>query len=234
MPEKPTGFWRWRKSRPIIKRKTNLNLPFILPSMRFLLPLCCLLFLSTWAYGQSPGLIEYMDGQKTTYVGDGTGKCLGLKFTVRYPSAWRAAEGNRPHIVQKFVNGNGAMAMVIIKDMRGVATKAEMDRYYATTADLSEAVPGTFLGAKRGISIDGEKAYAMEYSQRQTAATGMSIYQHGIQYVLFYDHYMFTVMCANGSAGDSQEEVDALFERNRLFYGLIASSVVLTTKWNKY
>lgn len=202
--------------------------------MRFLLPFCCLVFLSSWAFGQSAGLMEYANGQKTTYVGDGTGKCLGLKFTVRYPSSWKTADGNRPHIVQKFVTGTGTMAMVIIKDMRGIATKAEMDRYYATTPDLSEAVVGTFLGARRDLSIDGEKAYAMEYSMRQTAATGMSIYQHGILYVLFYDHYMLTVMCANGNAGDSKEDIDALFERNRLFYGLIASSIVITTKWNSY
>jgi hypothetical protein len=178
--------------------------------------------------------MEYMDGQKTTYVGDGTGKCLGLKFTVRYPSSWKAADGNRPHIVQKFMNGNGAMIIVMVKDLRGVGTKAQMDHYYATTSNLSEAVAGTLLGVKRNFSIDGEKAYALEYSQEQTGATGMSAYQHGIQYVLFYDHYMLSIMCANGSTGDSHEEVDALFEQNRLFYGLIASSIIITTKWNKY
>ena len=202
--------------------------------MRCLLILCWLLFLGPWASGQSAGLMEYADGQKTTYRGDGMGKCLGLQFSVRYPSSWKAADGNRPHIVQKFVNGNGAMVMVIIKDLRGVATKAEMDRYYATTSDLSEATAGTFLGANRNLTIDGEKAYAVEYSGQQTAATGMTVYQHGIQYVLFYDHYMLSVMCSNGSVGNSKEDVDALFERNRLFYGLIASGTVITTKWNKY
>jgi hypothetical protein len=192
-----------------------------------------LLFGSTsWAAGQATGLLEYAQGSKTTYVGDGTGKCLGMKFTLRYPSAWTAADGNRPHIVQKFMNGNGGMALVMVKDMRGVTTKAEMDHFYSTASDLSEYTPGTFLGAQRNFTIDGEKAYAVEFSQQQTSATGMSIYQHGIQYVLFYDHYMISVMCSSGAVGDSKEVVDAQFERSRPFFGLIASSLVLTSKWN--
>ncbi|RTQ52316.1 hypothetical protein EJV47_04650 [Hymenobacter gummosus] len=189
---------------------------------------------TSWALGQASGLVEYAQGKKTTYVGDGTGKCLGLKFTLRYPAAWNATDGNRPHIVQKFMNGNGTMALVIIKDLRGVATKADMDQVLSSSSDLSDFTPGTFLSAQRNLTIDGEKAYAIEYSQRQTSATGMTIYQHGIQYMLFYDHYMITIMCATGGEESNQAEFDAQFERNRPFFGLIASSLVLTSKWNNY
>lgn len=43
----------------------------------------------------------------------------GVNFTISYPNSWRAAEGERPNILQKFVSegGHGLEMMILTKDL---------------------------------------------------------------------------------------------------------------------
>lgn len=58
----------------------------------------------------------YIDGQHITFNTEGHPKAKGVNLTLAYPKSWRADEGLRPNIVQKFVSegGRGLEIMMII------------------------------------------------------------------------------------------------------------------------
>ncbi|RJP31871.1 MAG: hypothetical protein C4547_15005, partial [Phycisphaerales bacterium] len=63
---------------------------------------------SVCAADQSKDLTrEFIDGRRLTFSTKDHPKARGANFTIAYPSSWKAAEGERPHIVQKFVSEGG-------------------------------------------------------------------------------------------------------------------------------
>lgn len=50
---------------------------------------------------------EFHDNYRYRYSADGSGKAKGVAFTMKSPKSWKAKEGERPNIIQRFVSENG-------------------------------------------------------------------------------------------------------------------------------
>lgn len=105
-------------------------------------------------YKNNPAM-EFIDGYTYTYENDGSGKARGIPFKIKVPLSWKAENGRRPHIVQKFtkvehgVEGS-AIFMVLINDDEpydGKITKADID-HLISSEDIKSFLPdnGTLLG----------------------------------------------------------------------------------------
>src|SRR3712207_8254560 len=78
----------------------------------------------------------------------------------RSPSGWRAGEGERPNIVQKFINQSGSgleMVMILTKALPSAPTDRKSTRLNSSHANISYAV---FCLKKKNILVDTTIALA--------------------------------------------------------------------------
>ena len=104
-------------------------------------------------YGENPAQ-EYLDGFHTRYTADGPGKARGLKLSIEYPASWSAKDGERPHILKKFISNRKYSAMVLVSvndlssnpgdfslsDLSKEETKELIDIAFQS-GDLADALP---------------------------------------------------------------------------------------------
>ena len=75
--------------------------------------------LLAYQYKDKPGN-EFLDGFVTDYTTKGHFKAKGVDMQIKFPQSWKAYQGERPNIVQKFVSENGegkVTAMIIITNI---------------------------------------------------------------------------------------------------------------------
>ena len=66
---------------------------------------------------QADPVAAYDAGQRLRYSTTGHTKAAGVNLTLEYPATWVAKEGERPHIVQKFLpagNENPYMVSIVV------------------------------------------------------------------------------------------------------------------------
>ena len=69
-------------------------------------------------YISNPRLM-YNDGYTKEYRSSNSSKAKGIDLAIEYPSSWKAEEGRRPNVVQKFTSENGyglEIVTIVIKD----------------------------------------------------------------------------------------------------------------------
>lgn len=109
---------------------------------------------------------EIRAGWKQAYRTDGHAKSLGVRLHLDVPRSWRADEGKRPHIVQKWgvQNGQGLSTfMVMINDLEGEPLSGDAAEVCA--AFLAE-VPTAKLTGSRSVKIEAVPAYRCGFSTR--------------------------------------------------------------------
>lgn len=88
---------------------------------------------------------ELADGFRQHYQTEGIGKSQGVKINLQLPQSWARKEGERPHIVQKWVSENGTGLEMILLDIRDVQgynpTKEEMEKF-VSSGEAKDSVPG--------------------------------------------------------------------------------------------
>ena len=149
--------------------------------------------------------VEFAKGQKTTWTSKDHPKAKGIKMKISYPSTWKAAEGTRPNILQKFV-GKSDTGM----DMMSLTTRtlpAPFDKELTAeqkTEVLAEDVVTDMLpaGAKllshKITKIDGE-ACAMAEFLVVTERVGIKIAQKGMFFVIPRPGTLLLIQCGTGA-----------------------------------
>lgn len=69
-------------------------------------------------YISNPRLL-YSDGYTKEYRSSNSSKAKGVDLSIEYPASWKAEEGRRPNVVQKFTSENGyglEIITIVIKD----------------------------------------------------------------------------------------------------------------------
>ena len=78
---------------------------------------------------------EFKDGFRNKYESNGLGKSQGIRFSIEFPKTWDSKDGDRPHIVQKFVSGRGkGLNMFII----GIYDLSLQPSEFITEKDINE------------------------------------------------------------------------------------------------
>jgi hypothetical protein len=182
---------------------------------------------------------DFVKGKKTTWASKGHAKSKGLNLKISYPSSWKASEGNRPNILQKFrgANAQDGIVMLITKALPApynrkltIAEKKEL-----TSKDVAmEMVPdGSKLISYKTTKLDGEIAAMIEYEMIVERA-GYSIGQKILSFIIPHNGTLLMIQGATG--GDASKGMTAI--RNRYLaakplFTIIASSCVFVDKWEK-
>lgn len=184
----------------------------------------------------------FRNGEKFVWDSTGHVKAKGVRMKISYPRTWKAAEGDRPNIVQKFLGGSvRGMTMTVTIQTRSIPGFAEMtekERQELKTEFLSrdmakECVPevGRLISHKV-TKIDGEPCAMMEF-ESLGERVGLKIGLKNLVFFIPRKDVLLTVTCA--TAGDVSTGFDAInkhYEEAKPLFLLISSSCVLTDKWD--
>lgn len=187
------------------------------------------LLLSNFAFSQDSASTFWKN--RCDYKTDGTGKSLGLKIKLSVPCTWMEKEGERPHVVKKFtnsLNGNTAMATLIINKMPAIPSKAEMVDLF-TQKGLKELCQdlGTFISGRK-IKIDGLDCGEVAFKMVREAPIS-TIYMYNLYYYMVYKDKMIVLGYATGSAKDKTAK--ELFESYKILFKGLANDTVFISKW---
>jgi hypothetical protein len=109
---------------------------------------------------------EFLEGYRQTFNSDGHKKAQGLKVVLQLPTSWKAKEGNRPHIVQKWVSANGTgleMMLLDIRDADGYSPSDKEIESFVSSGKVKNIVPnGATLINSGTFSLEGRKGYWIE------------------------------------------------------------------------
>lgn len=166
-------------------------------------------------------------------------KSNGLAISLKYPKGWVAKEGERPHIVQKFISGGGgAMATMLFRPLplppslpQGSKPPRHIVEKWFTPEALKETLPAdaTFIAAK-STKIDGLPAGIIEYAIRMETAGGI-LESRVIEFVFVCETTSIQIAC---SVSSNEEQKHSLADRMAEYlpvFNHIANSIVVETQW---
>ena len=190
-------------------------------------------FLATSGFGESPLVQEFASGKKTRFTTKGHSKSMGLTITLDYPASWQEKDGDRPHIVKKFVpkaGGESETALLAITEI-GEKVSDQDIREIATAEGAKGILPeGVKLHKASLTAIDGTPAAMLEYSKRSERA-GVTV---ELYYLAYYFSFGTKLIQFQGSVGMAPTTAEALEARMREFkplYQQMAASIVIMEKW---
>jgi len=173
---------------------------------------------------------EFLEGYRQTFNSDGHKKAQGLKVVLQLPTSWKAKEGNRPHIVQKWVSANGTgleMMLLDIRDADGYSPSDKEIESFVSSGKVKNIVPnGATLINSGTFSLEGRKGYWIETSSSQERA-GFKLYQHSIIYQLFFRGKAVGLLCQAGSPIKDKIKVDDKYEKVKPLCQQVLNSIVL-------
>jgi hypothetical protein len=116
----------------------------------FLAPMLALRF--------APDLAGEMQTSTEAFSSAGLPKAMGLNVSLKLPFSWKGEDGNRPHVVQKWTNQDGAgdlFIALLIHDMPGETVTFKHVQELETEGDWSGFAPDGFHGlGGRVIQLD--------------------------------------------------------------------------------
>jgi hypothetical protein len=186
-------------------------------------------YLLTVRYATNPAG-EFFDGFRQRYKTDGTGKSQGLRFHLQLPRSWLIKEGERPHVVQKWVSEGGtglSNIILMVQDTAGETPgRAEMDQF-VRSGEIRESVPDDSKYLDGGaFSQEKSAGYWIDMAMPQERA-GMKMYSRGRMYVLFFRGKAISVMCMAASAESEEVKVTAAAVKLNPLCQQVMNSVVL-------
>lgn len=192
--------------------------------MKLLFVIFCLSFSSSSFSSPNinDSILEFANGKYKEYKNDGTGKSKGIKFNLKYPVTWKAEEGNRPNVVQKFVDRNGkgfAIFMILIKDfpVEEKITQRDIEELISSE-DINSFLPenGILLG-KGHMVLEQQQGFWLKY-KGESGRGRNRISINTIAYNIFYNGKFISLQGqvadkVNGeSLGYSFEYFEKLFD----------------------
>jgi len=194
-----------------------------------LLPLA--LALPAPLFAQAEELAQFRARQLASFNSAGHAKSQGLSVSLRYPAAWVAEEGDRPHVVQKFIGRPRPVnCMVLISDTGRDRTAAQAHADLAP-ANLRRLVPGTatMLGGSR-TRLDGLTAGEIQFAT-VTSRPGLTLHMRSVGYVLYYGRHEIDLMCSLGAS--AAEGLDARFAAWLPVFRQVANTFVLHNQYQR-
>ncbi|MBS0497619.1 MAG: hypothetical protein JST38_03880 [Bacteroidetes bacterium] len=174
---------------------------------------------------------EFADGFRQRYQTDGMGKSQGINLHLQLPRSWVKTDGERPHIVQKWVSENGTgleMILLDIRDGRGYnPTKKEM-KDFVRSGEVKDTVPNDSKYIDSGnFTLEQQTGYWLQIATPLERA-GMKMYQDTLIYQFFFHGKAIGVFCQAGGPENKKPKINEAFKRIRPLCQQVLNSLVLT------
>lgn len=180
-------------------------------------------------YSASPAA-EFGNGFRQRFRTDGTGKSQGVRLILQLPRSWLAKEGERPHIVQKWISEGGTGNTIIMLDIRDAQghtpDRREVERF-VKSGEVREIVPeGGTLHDAGTFTMEQRTGYWLDMSAKLERA-GFRMYQRGTMHQLFINGKAVSLQCFS-YADESQPRIaDAAAKLNKPLCQQVLNSLVL-------
>lgn len=173
---------------------------------------------------------EFTDRFRQRYETDGMGKSQGIKMNLQLPRSWLGADGERPHIVQKWVSENGTGLEIILLDIRDGQgynpTKKEMEEF-VRSGEVKDTVPdGSSYIASGNFTLEKQNGYWVQMSIPLERA-GMKMHQNVLIYQFFFRGKAIGIMCQAGGSASEKSKINDAFKRVQPLCQQVLNSVVL-------
>jgi hypothetical protein len=177
------------------------------------------------------------------YSTSGHPKAKGLVVTVKYPTGWEAAEGERPNIVQKFSekrsDGLTRMAGLAIHHLPEEMALIPQDELYAELSSMKNPAqelkemfpPNTRIMSASVTKYDGAPGLLCVYVM-QAERAGCRLEMHTVQHMVFHKGKLLIFECSVGGLADSPG-IPSLFQESKRLFIMMGNSIVLQDKWVK-
>ncbi len=182
---------------------------------------------------------EFSSGYTRAYSTVGHSKSKGLDLTFRYPMSWKAAEAERPNIIQKFTRGNAdglESFSVVVKDIPlpdgYVFSQQELDDLFSDS-ELKNMLPsgGRFISGKPVI-IDNHKGGVLLYDQTAQRLDVTKVLR--IQgYATIVKDKMVLLQFMVVARGADEHALQARFEKYEPLFRMIANSFIILNQYSE-
>ena len=178
---------------------------------------------------------EFIEGFVKSYSTKGHLKAKGVTINAKLPLSWSQREGERPNVIQSFVNKNGnsdVMVLFMVKDL-GLPNDYELTQEdineFFIESELKQYLPkrSEFISANK-VVIDNYTGAQLIFKITQQRLD-LSITMQGIEYITIFNGKMIFLQCMV-----TESEGENLNDRFNLFLPLfrqIANSLVLMDQY---
>jgi hypothetical protein len=173
---------------------------------------------------------EFLDGYRQRFNSDGHRKAQELKLVLQLPRSWKEEEGERPHIVKKWVSQNGTGMEIIhldIRDSEGYTPANNEIETLVSSGEIKDTVPDGATYINSGVFLlEMRKGYWMEMSRHQERA-GINLYIHSAMHQLFFRGKAIGVMCSAMSPNEHRAKADEAYKSIHPLCQQVLNSLVL-------
>lgn len=183
--------------------------------------------------------MRFLSGQKLKYYTDGHPKAKGLKISIEYPSHWAIKEGERPHVVQKFV-GNPSNGLVPIctlwindlpEESRLLSEQDLVDTIFSSEGIKSMVPQESLIRGVGRTKYDAQPGVWVIYFIRGERA-GIKSHSFTLQHLLIYSGKLVSLQCSVGGLLGDNRTVEAVFNEYLTLFRLMGNSIILYNKWD--
>lgn len=176
---------------------------------------------------------EFTRGYNRVFRTKGHPKAKSVDFQIRYPISWRAKEGERPNIIQKFRSENGRgleTVMLTVKDIGYTPTKQEIKELF-TERELRGMAPdgAKFISAKP-IVMDNHKG-GMIFFDQTGQRLDMTLTVRNLHFVTIRGRKMIFVQCMVSSPQGKETELQKRFSQFEPLFKMIANSFIIQEQY---
>lgn len=173
---------------------------------------------------------EFTDGFRQRYETKGIGKSQGIEVNLQLPRSWIGKDGERPHIVQKWVSENGTGLEMILLDIRDVQgykpTKKEMKEFIGS-GEVKDLIPeGATYVASGNFTLEMQNGYWVEMVTPLERA-GIEMHQESLMYQFYFQGKAIGVMCQAGGLEADKTKINETFNRIKPLCQQVLNSLVL-------
>ncbi|MCZ7652670.1 MAG: hypothetical protein M5U13_16465 [Thermoanaerobaculia bacterium] len=174
---------------------------------------------------------------RQTFSSAGHPKSKGVSLRISYPASWKASEGERPNIVQKFASDGGSgwdFLMITTKDLpldpRVELTAEDLEALLAPSALREMAPDGATVKDARRTRIEAMPAGLLEYRIRGERL-GVVVVFDTIALIFVSGHTLVQVSLQSTSASVEQGAEPGHWRDMKALFLSIANSLVVEERW---
>ena len=175
-------------------------------------------------------------GQKwSKFNCDGSGKCLGIKFSIKYPTNWEKRDGDHPHIIINFGHEEkrGYVKMVVyLKKFDETPTQSDINNIYSKDYLLN------LFKVKKIIEFNDQAKIEDERGVYATVQVEDIMYDSTIRTIvktnlLIWKDYLFQINFFIFSNDQSFGTMNDMYNDYNEVFREIMVSLVINSKWEK-
>lgn len=182
---------------------------------------------------------EMLKGYTKAYTSANKEKANGIAIKLKYPASWKAIEGERPNILQRFVSQHGRGFEMVLLQVKPIPADAlaelsspkEKEDLFAAESMKSFMPDGARFIKSDRIKLDGVSGGCVEFSQLQQRLSE-KFRMRAQSYFVLKQNCLVGVHCSvNLQETNSDEELEARFKQFEPVFKMIANSVIFEGQW---